>query len=63
MWLSVEDNGTGFPADMETDGMGLRIMGFRANMIHAALDIHSPHNGGTVVQVSLSGNAAASDEP
>ncbi len=63
MWLSVEDNGTGFPADMETDGMGLRIMGFRANMIHAALDIHSPHNGGTVVQVSLSSNAAASDEP
>ena len=62
MRLSVEDNGRGFATDGETDGMGLRIMGFRANMIHAALDVYSPENGGTVVQLSLSGDAAAPDE-
>ncbi|MBC2712520.1 MAG: cache domain-containing protein [Desulfosarcina sp.] len=33
--LCIHDNGKGIPADLKTDGMGLRIMGFRANMIHA----------------------------
>ena len=61
--LSVEDDGRGFPADQETEGMGLRIMGFRANMIHAALDIRTQENGGTVVQVSLSANPAAPVSP
>jgi signal transduction histidine kinase len=40
--LSVEDDGQSIPPGLETAGMGLRIMGFRANMIHAALDIQSP---------------------
>ena len=63
MQLSVKDDGRGIPADLETEGMGLRIMGFRANMIHAALDIHTPEDGGTVVQVSLSGNTASPVDP
>ena len=59
MQLSVEDDGKGFPEDQETEGMGLRIMGFRANMIHAALDIRPRDTGGTRVQVSVSGNTTA----
>ena len=59
MRLSVEDDGRGIPEDQETEGMGLRIMGFRANMIHAALDIRTLEEGGTLVQVSLSSNETA----
>lgn len=59
MQLSVKDDGRGIPADLITDGMGLRIMGFRANMIHAVLDVWAPEDGGTVVRVALSDNAAA----
>ncbi|HSO20706.1 MAG TPA: ATP-binding protein, partial [Desulfosarcina sp.] len=61
--LSVVDDGLGIPGDLETDGMGLRIMGFRANMIHAVLDIHALEAGGTKVQVSLGSGAAASHSP
>jgi signal transduction histidine kinase len=61
--LSVHDDGRGIPNDLETSGMGLRIMGFRANMIHAVLDIHRPEDGGTVVQVSLSNRAAPPVDP
>jgi PAS domain S-box-containing protein len=63
MQLSVEDNGIGIPEDLETEGMGLRIMGFRANMIHAVLDIQSPEPGGTLVRVSLGRTSAATMEP
>jgi signal transduction histidine kinase len=61
--LSVYDDGRGIPPDLETSGMGLRIMGFRANMIDAVLDIHSPEEGGTVVQVSLSASATSPADP
>lgn len=63
MTLSVHDDGKGIPTDPETDGMGLRIMGFRANMINAALDIRAPEEGGTVVQVFLNTRAAALVDP
>lgn len=56
MQLSVEDDGRGVPENRESDGMGLRIMGFRASMIHAVLDIHTPEKGGTIVQISLGSN-------
>lgn len=47
----------------ETDCLDLRTMGFRGNMIGALLDMGTPENGGTVVQVSLNGNAAAPIDP
>lgn len=47
----------------ETDGLDLRTMGFRGNMVGALLDMGTPENGGTVVQVSLNGNAAAPIDP
>jgi len=59
MQLSVEDDGKGIPEDQESEGMGLRIMGFRANMIHAAMDIRPRDAGGTRVQVSVCGNTTA----
>jgi signal transduction histidine kinase len=53
--IGIHDDGQGFPTEMKTEGMGLRIMGFRANMIRAALDIRAGETGGTTVQVSLKG--------
>ncbi len=51
--LKVTDNGKGFSPDDQTSGMGLRIMGFRANIINASLDIQSEETMGTTIQVSL----------
>ncbi len=48
--LQVIDNGTGIePTAQSADGMGLRIMRYRARMIGASIDVrHEPH-GGTIV--------------
>ena len=54
--FTVADNGRGMPEVIETDGMGLRIMGFRAKMIDAMLDIRDNAGGGTVVHLVLGGN-------
>jgi PAS domain S-box-containing protein len=52
--LSIRDNGSGFPEMIERkDGMGLRIMNYRANMIGAALEINKNLMGGTVVVCQL----------
>ncbi len=51
--LKITDDGLGIPEVIETDGMGLRIMGFRAKMINASLDIGSGENGGTTVCLHL----------
>jgi PAS domain S-box-containing protein len=57
--LTVLDNGSGIPDDVRPGGMGLRIMGFRAKMIDAALDIRRRAEGGTRVHVTLSGEDCA----
>jgi two-component system sensor kinase FixL len=55
--LSIRDNGTGFPEMIERkDGMGLRIMNYRANMIGAALEINKNLMGGTAVVCQLALN-------
>ncbi len=51
--LKITDDGLGIPEVVETDGMGLRIMGFRAKMINASLEIGSGENGGTTVCLYL----------
>lgn len=52
--LSIEDDGSGLPDQLESkDGMGIRIMNYRANMIGAALDIQKKPGGGTIVLCSL----------
>ena len=52
--LSIQDNGNGFPDVIERkDGMGLRIMNYRANMIGATLEIKKKSTGGTAVVCHL----------
>jgi signal transduction histidine kinase len=51
--ISVEDDGKGFdPLSVQTGGMGLRIMRYRAKMINGKLDVRTRHGGGTVVACS-----------
>ncbi|SMO64784.1 hybrid sensor histidine kinase/response regulator [Fodinibius sediminis] len=48
--LHIEDNGQGFPGPEEiSDGMGVRIMNFRAQMIGGHLEIKSENGEGTEV--------------
>ena len=48
--LSVEDDGIGFPDNVEPGaGMGLRIMKYRAEIIGAILDVRRKDPKGTIV--------------
>ena len=50
LMLSIQDNGIGFPDVIgRGEGMGLRIMNYRANMIGAILAIEKKQGGGTSV--------------
>ena len=55
--LSVKDNGIGMNPSKETNGMGLRIMNYRANLIGASLSINSGDTSGTRVNLALPLNA------
>ncbi len=48
--LTIEDNGTGIQESHEANGMGMKIMKYRANMIGALLEVLSNNNGGTQVK-------------
>jgi PAS domain S-box-containing protein len=51
--LAVCDNGTGLSETTGSEGMGLRIMGFRAKMIRATLDFGQVEGGGCRVTLTL----------
>jgi len=51
--LVICDNGQGAGPDPSSGGMGLRIMGFRAKMIRAALDIGEAAGGGCQVTLTI----------
>jgi PAS domain S-box-containing protein len=52
--LNIQDDGLGVPDLLESkEGMGIRIMHYRANMIGASLDIQKHPGGGTIVICSL----------
>ncbi len=54
MVLSVTDNGRGFPKILpRNDGMGLRIMRYRAGMISGLLSVEKNAAGGTSVRCSV----------
>jgi len=56
--LCVRDDGVGFTENGgREDGMGLKIMRYRAAMIGASLEVHSRPGKGTIVRCAL-GNAA-----
>ena len=48
--LTIEDDGVGFPDELETKkGMGLRIMNYRSRMIGASLSVGNNPSGGGIV--------------
>jgi PAS domain S-box-containing protein len=51
--LRIEDNGAGFSHAKRTDGIGLRLMNYRAQSIGASLHIHDTRQGGTIVECVL----------
>lgn len=55
--LTVADDGAGIPANLpNTEGMGLRIMQFRAGVIGAKLEIRRANGKGTVVTCTFKRN-------
>jgi len=63
MVLRVIDNGVGFPSEPKTKrGLGGHIMGYRARLIGARLEIDSPKEGGTRVSCYLPDNTLQSKE-
>jgi signal transduction histidine kinase len=53
--LEVADDGKGLPESVAATGMGLQIMGYRARMIGAALEVESHRGQGTTVRFQLPG--------
>jgi signal transduction histidine kinase len=52
--LVIRDDGVGFPAQgLKTNGLGLRIMHYRAQRIGGVLEIRPTDNGGTMVSCSF----------
>lgn len=52
--LAIRDDGIGFPkTDGKGNGIGLRVMNYRAGMIGAALTVESQRAGGTMVSCQL----------
>ena len=52
--LTIRDNGKGFLVDGKTRlGMGLRIMGYRADTVGGVLSVHSEAGVGTEIKCLL----------
>jgi PAS domain S-box-containing protein len=63
MVLRVIDDGVGFPSDPKTKrGLGAHIMGYRARLMGARLEIDSPKEGGTRVSCYLPDRGVQSKE-
>jgi signal transduction histidine kinase len=61
--LTVRDDGVDIPADTEpTDGLGLHMMEYRAELIGARLHIEPAEEGGTIVRCHLPLQRAMYDE-
>ena len=55
--LTVKDDGIGLPSDPQAaNGMGLRIMRYRAHMIGGTLSVRNDDGGGVIVSCSTPAN-------
>ena len=63
--LTVRDNGKGFPSNANGDGMGLRIMRYRAQCIGGSCEVQSSCANGTIVvcRVPLQADAGVRPVP
>lgn len=62
--LTIKDDGVGFPkSDSKGNGIGLRVMNYRAGMIGASLSVEGQRAGGVVVTCQLPIVEAAKDVP
>ena len=51
--LAVKDDGRGMEKNIQSDGLGLRIMGFRAKLIGGVLEIETKKDQGTTICLTL----------
>lgn len=51
--LSISDNGNGMAVALQTDGMGLKVMRYRAHLMGGTLEIGRSAEGGTRVHCTL----------
>ncbi len=51
--LQIRDDGVGCPSEVQSKGMGMRVMQHRARMINALLEIQCPPDGGTLILCCL----------
>nr|NIL98898.1 PAS domain-containing protein [Planctomycetales bacterium]NIP71073.1 PAS domain-containing protein [Planctomycetales bacterium] len=57
--MQIRDNGVGMPDRLgEAEGMGLRIMRYRADIVGATLDIRPAEDRGTIITCRLNQQAA-----
>jgi two-component system, LuxR family, sensor kinase FixL len=61
--LRVEDNGSGMPPDASTDGLGLKIIHYRARRMGGAFHIEPGTGGGTRVTVTFGGHHKPAPAP
>jgi PAS domain S-box-containing protein len=62
--LTVHDDGIGLPkTDSKRNGIGLRVMNYRAGMIGATLSVESPNSGGTLVTCQMPTGEAPKNPP
>ncbi|MBI5419848.1 MAG: cache domain-containing protein, partial [Deltaproteobacteria bacterium] len=54
--LRIRDDGRGISQPPDGEGMGLRIMAFRASMIGASLRVESSEGNGTTVTLTIAGD-------
>jgi PAS domain S-box-containing protein len=61
--FTIKDDGVGLSCDLQkSEGMGLRIMQYRARMIGATCDIRNNKKGGVILSCSSSANDSTGDE-
>ncbi len=60
--ISIEDDGTGFESELDySQGLGINIMKYRANIIGGTLDFEKIKPNGTIVSCVLNDNTQSTE--